>query len=239
MEWITTLRRKAAEEIGRLGIEVQPLVVTVAASAFLILPRYLSRGFEREARRLLSPEGVRMMHDLGINITFVCQFILPCIVLLCLRKRLRESGLGIGDVRFGAKACLLCVVLYLPAFLLLFHDPQTQRYYAHGAKMYDWGTFFLWHVPSVVLLMLQTEFFFRGFLLLGIRRVTGDFYAILLQNIPYVLLHRGKPGLEALGSIPVGLALGYLAARTGSVWYGVALHGGIALLFEVMIRLLR
>ena len=38
----------------------------------------------------------------------------------------------------------------------------------------------------------------------------------------------GKAEIEAMGSIVAGIALGILALRTRSFWYGVAIHGVIA-----------
>jgi membrane protease YdiL (CAAX protease family) len=41
-------------------------------------------------------------------------------------------------------------------------------------------------------------------------------------------MHLGKAELEALGSIAAGIALGVLALRTRSFWYGVLIHGVVA-----------
>jgi membrane protease YdiL (CAAX protease family) len=41
--------------------------------------------------------------------------------------------------------------------------------------------------------------------------------------------------MEALGSLPVGIALGWLAVKTNSIWYGAFLHGSIALMFNALI----
>jgi membrane protease YdiL (CAAX protease family) len=90
-------------------------------------------------------------------------------------------------------------------------------------------------VVLVTLLCIRTEFLYRGFLLFGIQKEYGPYAGVLVQVIPYVLAHAGKAELEALGSLPVGLALGYLAVRTGSIWYGAVLHGSIALLFNALI----
>ena len=67
------------------------------------------------------------------------------------------------------------------------------------------------------------EAFWRGFLFFGLEEKFG-IYAILIQMIPFVLLHQGKPFIESVGAVFGGIALGYLAYRTRSIWYGIIIH---------------
>jgi membrane protease YdiL (CAAX protease family) len=78
------------------------------------------------------------------------------------------------------------------------------------------------------------EFFFRGFLLFALEPFFGP-AAIVVQMIPFALLHFGKPVLEALGSIIAGLFLGALAWRTRSIWYGVTLHALVAVTMDLYV----
>jgi membrane protease YdiL (CAAX protease family) len=75
--------------------------------------------------------------------------------------------------------------------------------------------------------VLCVEFFFRGFLVLPLVASLG-WSAILIGILPYALLHAGKPLLEAYGSIAFGLGLSWLAVRTRSILYGVAVHWVLA-----------
>jgi hypothetical protein len=47
------------------------------------------------------------------------------------------------------------------------------------------------------------------------------------------MIHFVKPAPEALASIVGGLVMGYLALRTGSIVWGVALHVSVAALMDV------
>ena len=58
------------------------------------------------------------------------------------------------------------------------------------------------------------EFVFRGWMLFGLAPRLGPGLAIVLQALPFSLMHTGKPELEAYGLILAGLALGALAWRT-------------------------
>jgi hypothetical protein len=72
-------------------------------------------------------------------------------------------------------------------------------------------------------LLLCTEYFFRGFLVLALFPRLG-WYAPLVAALPYSLLHVGKPLPELFASAPFALALSYLAVRSGSVLWGLVLH---------------
>ena len=72
------------------------------------------------------------------------------------------------------------------------------------------------------------EFFFRGFLVWGLRRRFGA-YAIVVMTIPYCMIHFGKPLPETLASIIAGLALGFMSLRTSSIVLGAAIHMTVAL----------
>jgi CAAX protease family protein len=71
------------------------------------------------------------------------------------------------------------------------------------------------------------EWFFRGFLLFGLWRGFGA-WAILLQAIPFGLLHWGKPPAEFAGSFIAGIALALLALRARSFLPCFALHWAVA-----------
>jgi membrane protease YdiL (CAAX protease family) len=80
---------------------------------------------------------------------------------------------------------------------------------------------------------LSLEFFFRGFLLQGLRRALGS-NAIFVMIVPYCMIHYGKPVSETLGAIGAGLILGTMAMRTRSIWGGVLIHVGVALSMDFL-----
>jgi membrane protease YdiL (CAAX protease family) len=77
------------------------------------------------------------------------------------------------------------------------------------------------------------EFFFRGFILQGLRRALGA-NAIFVMIVPYCMIHYGKPMPETFGAIGAGLILGTLAMRTKSIWGGVLIHIGVATTMDVL-----
>ena len=86
-----------------------------------------------------------------------------------------------------------------------------------------------WELALATLVgMLCLEYFFRGYLVLALFERLG-WWAALLAAVPYVLVHVGKPTEELVASVPFALYLSYLAVRSGSILYGVALHWVLAL----------
>src|SRR6185436_6071093 len=78
-----------------------------------------------------------------------------------------------------------------------------------------------------VVYFIGWELFFRGFMTFGLYEKLGV-NGILASNIPFVLLHAGKPFPEGLGSVIAGIALGLFALRTRSFWYCWLIHALIA-----------
>jgi hypothetical protein len=80
---------------------------------------------------------------------------------------------------------------------------------------------------------VTTEFFFRGFLILAFMRFVGP-QAILPMCVFYVTIHFGKPLGETISSFFGGWLLGILAYETRSIYGGIIVHLGIALMMEVV-----
>ncbi|TMQ14771.1 MAG: CPBP family intramembrane metalloprotease [Deltaproteobacteria bacterium] len=80
---------------------------------------------------------------------------------------------------------------------------------------------------------LSLEFFFRGFILHGLRPALGA-NAVFVMLVPYCMIHYHKPLRETLGAIGAGLILGTLAMRTRSIWGSVLLHIGVATTMDVL-----
>lgn len=68
-------------------------------------------------------------------------------------------------------------------------------------------------------------------MLFGLKEKFG-YYAILIQMIPFTILHNGKPQIETFSAIIAGIALGILALRTGSFIYGVIIHSAVMFLID-------
>ena len=77
------------------------------------------------------------------------------------------------------------------------------------------------------------EYFWRGFMTFSLEKTFGP-WVIWILMLPFVVHHFEKPDLEALSSILGGLALGWLALRTRSFWYGAFIHAATDLTLDVL-----
>jgi membrane protease YdiL (CAAX protease family) len=71
--------------------------------------------------------------------------------------------------------------------------------------------------------MVAWEFLFRGLLLMPLAR-SHLTLAVIVQALPFFLLHADKPEAEMLSSLPGGVLAAWFALRAGSCWPTVLLH---------------
>lgn len=121
----------------------------------------------------------------------------------------------------------------LPAVFLASRTSSFRHTYPFY-RLANRSSFDLWAWEALYAVQfVSLEFFFRGFLLQGLRRALGS-NAIFVMIVPYCMIHYGKPMPETFGAIGAGLILGTLAMRTRSIWGGVLIHIGVAMTMDVL-----
>ena len=155
--------------------------------------------------------------------------------LLILRENPLRFGLGMGDARTWAKWLLPFAAVTAAAILVLSRvDESFARYYPIYGLARESHTLFIVHTLSYVFYFFAWEYFCRGFLLFSLEKRFGSF-AVVLQMVPFVMAHIGKPELEVYSSILGGLVLGVLAIRTRSMWPCFLIHAFIAVWMDVCV----
>jgi len=86
---------------------------------------------------------------------------------------------------------------------------------------------------AYALQFISLEFFFRGFMVHGLKHRYGT-AAIWIMVIPYCMIHFPKPAAETVGAIIAGTVLGVLSLRTGSVLGGATIHIAVAWLMDTL-----
>jgi len=77
---------------------------------------------------------------------------------------------------------------------------------------------------TAVIPAVTEEVAFRGAILGGLRGVLGDRTAIIVSALMFAIMHLSVPSLIHLSLL--GLILGTVRVRSGSVWPGIFLHAG-------------
>lgn len=87
-----------------------------------------------------------------------------------------------------------------------------------------WHWLFALHAVCYFLYYVGWEFYFRGFMLIGLEEGLGRSNALLVQVMASCLLHIGSPATETFGAILGGLLWGLLVFRTRSLLSGLVQH---------------
>jgi uncharacterized protein len=165
---------------------------------------------------------------------FFTFFILGIIIIkFGFKEKLSDYGLQLGDIKIGLSFSLLFLLVMIIFIWFVSATPAFAEKYPHlSSAKSDWNTLFIYEA-GMLLYMFAWEFIWRGFMLFGLEKKFGG-YAVLMQMIPFVILHNGKPFLETFGAIFGGIALGILALRTRSFYYCVVTHIGVMFSIDVI-----
>ena len=186
-----------------------------AVLAFAIVTGTLSWAIARPALVGARPSFLVSFTFLGIATALVA----PRLV----GRRVTALGLTIGNWKTGRWLLLAGMPVALLVGFLSADSPALAAEYPLGPVTRALGSF-LPHALGYLVYYVGFEFFFRGFLLLGLQERLGARRANLLQSVLAVLIHAGKPISEVAAAFPGSLVFGWLTLRTGSIWYSVALH---------------
>lgn len=153
--------------------------------------------------------------------------LLPIAVLAALRER-------VVDYHWSPRGFFRHLWIYVGMFVFILpavYIASGTKTFLHTYPFYRYANrsaFDLWAWEAMYAVQfLALEFFFRGFMLHGLRRAFGA-GAIFVMMVPYCMIHYGKPLPETLGAVLAGLVLGTVAMRTRSIWGGVMIHVGVA-----------
>jgi len=81
------------------------------------------------------------------------------------------------------------------------------------------------------------EFFFRGFVLFGLKPAMGKWGALLLQAAVSTLLHYNKPLPEMIAAFPGGIAFGLVALRGRSLFPVILAHWLLGFFLDLLVLL--
>ncbi len=158
---------------------------------------------------------------------FFSLFLIPILIIkFIFKERLSGFGLKFGDYKAGLNYTLIFLIVMLPFVWVVSSNTSFSSVYPHLQPARElWKVFFIYQA-GMLIYMFSWEFIWRGFMLFGLEPKFG-YYSVLIQMIPFLILHNGKPMLETFGAIIAGIALGILALRTRSVYYCIIAHAGV------------
>ena len=233
LAWLEEKKRKYL-----YGLDRQTTIVVLASTLLLTLYRYSGRKFFRYyfAKYFVDhPLQEIFPYYFWFLTSTVTLVLLPALVVkFGIKDRLRNYGfrlthgkLGWGFAFGGWALMIPCLILALQLF------PAFQQKYPLSKVAGSSWQIFIPYEFSYGVYMFSWEFFFRGFMLFGLERKFGN-YSILIQTIPFAVMHYSKPLPEAIGSIFAGVLLGFVAFETRSFIYGAAIHWFVAMTMDLL-----
>lgn len=154
--------------------------------------------------------------------------LIPAAYLLLTKRRVRDCNLEFAGFFQHVKLYLALFAVMVPivvwASTWQSHHSIYPFYRDSGRS---WADLIAWQGLYFVQ-FCALEFYFRGFLLEGLRRWVG-YAAVFVMLFPYCMIHFfGKTFPESMASLVAGVVLGTLAMKYRSIWGGALLHWFIA-----------
>jgi len=197
------------------------------------------RFFPRWAAILASSLAFMALNHFGksligfISSEFFFLFCLPLGLALLLGLKRKQLNLSLGKPAEWLPRVFVLLALAAP---LLWWGSTLQEFQSYY-PVFSWARESLPNLAAyellILLLLVFTEFFFRGFLMGGVRTL-GREKSVGLQLAPYILIHLGKPWLELPASALAGTVFGYLDWESESIAPSIMLHWGINVLFDLL-----
>jgi hypothetical protein len=179
-------------------------------------------------------------------LNIACILFVPlCVILFLLRRDLTEFGLTWGKSGIGLWVSVTAFLFFIPVIMFVAPQSGPQDYYlgwmgpSGGSRAIsniywegrawspggaiDCGRL-AYHEGVMAFYMFGWEWYHRGFLLNGLRKIMPVWGAVLLQALLFMALHWGKPWAETASSLPGGIVMGLLALRYQSFLPCFLLH---------------
>jgi hypothetical protein len=218
--------------IKSLSFKESFIFVSVAVITFLSM-QYANPNF---FRKLFGVSDIKFYSTLyWFSADGFLMLIVPLILIYTvLKSKPAQFGFRIGDLKFGIYSSLIFLIIMLPVLWIASGSESFAKAYPQGGNTIRENISILMYYELFVgFYMLAWEFFWRGYVLFGLKEKFG-YYAIFIQMIPFFILHRGKPEIEVFASIFAGLILGIQAFRSNSFIYCFFLHWTIMIFVDVI-----
>lgn len=173
-----------------------------------------------------------MLYWAGFIVIFYLLF--PALIVRFLfRESLKDYGFRLKGIHKDYPLYVLMLVIMLPIVFFISYSPSFQERYPlfQPSKATLMPIFLYWQI-AYLLQFVAVEFFFRGFILHGIKSRFG-LYSIFVMTVPYCMVHFGKPMAETLAAIPAGIVLGTVSLKSRSIVLGILIHYSVAISMDI------
>jgi membrane protease YdiL (CAAX protease family) len=134
--------------------------------------------------------------------------------------------------------------LFFPIVLITAKSADFQSYYINAMRQSGAITDYplelnvfglIRHQVILVTYMFAWEWFFRGYLLNSVQRVSNSFVGVMVQAVLFTVMHLGKPTIEVISSFFGAVILGIWALRSRSMLPCFVVHALLTVLNDVAV----
>jgi uncharacterized protein len=224
------------------NLSVKPVFILVLTAFCLVCIHFLSGRLGFELVTALVPEIAEEPHRhfwqmiFWATTTIFFYFVIPFFAIrIIFKERLSDYGLKSKGAFSFARLYGIAFTILFPVVVWISFSPRfqiTYPFYVPTDKGEMVPYFLVWEIFYVTQ-FFALEFFFRGWMVLGLKKDLG-MYSVFVMMIPYCMIHFTKPMPECVGSIFAGIFLGFMTYRTHSIWMGAMLHIAVALSMDFL-----
>jgi membrane protease YdiL (CAAX protease family) len=200
------------------------------------LYRFLKRNFNEvvvlcSAALFLSLDNYHQIWSSWFSSLLYFAVLPVLVIILLLRRNPLDYGLRLGNTKvWGKYVGIFCLIAAPVLFFTSFSSGFQEYYLIENFNL-------LLYFSTTFISLFASEFFFRGFLIFGLKEKFKE-ASILIQMIPFVLVHFGKPELETVSTIITGILFGYIVYRGNSFWPAFIIHMFINIFFVALVNYL-
>lgn len=210
------------KEIKQFDLET--VIIIIYSTFILLFGIYLRRG------QFIFPRPVYLNRLIILGIIYGLS---PFLLFFIFKHKPKDFGINLGHIKKWLKEVLFFYLLMVVILVLAFKFTNLKNVYPLYRKAAQGWNYFLVYQLIQLFHMFTWEFFFRGFMLFGLEKKFGR-ASILIQTIPFAIMHYRKPQLEAYGSIFAGIFLGIIGWRARSFLPCAILHFLVALTADIL-----
>ncbi len=210
------------KEIKQFDLET--VIIIIYSTFILLFGIYLRRG------QFIFPRPVYLNRLIILGIIYGLS---PFLLFFIFKHKPKDFGISLGHIKKWLKEVLFFYLLMVVILVLAFKFTNLKNVYPLYRKAAQGWNYFLVYQLIQLFHMFTWEFFFRGFMLFGLEKKFGR-ASILIQTIPFAIMHYRKPQLEAYGSIFAGIFLGIIGWRARSFLPCAILHFLVALTADIL-----
>jgi hypothetical protein len=210
------------KEIKQFDLET--VIIIVYSTFILLFGIYFRRG------QFIFPRQVYLNR---LIISGIIYGLSPFLLFFIFKHKPKDFGISLGHFKKWLKEVLFFYLIMVVILILAFKFTNLKNVYPIYRKAAQGWNYFLMYQLIHLFHMFTWEFFFRGFMLFGLEKKFGK-ASILIQTIPFAIMHYRKPQLEAYGSIFAGIFLGLIGLRARSFLPCAILHFLVALTADIL-----